>query len=417
MFPHKEKALGTVKKTKSYFYSCSVAPGCCSQHPRAGLSWCVLAHLAAQWLREGQPLGGTSGAATPASLSRFAASQAVRDLNGYRESSFWSSQSSQEAGPQWGRDRIGPCWELAEGSWKGRAGQAGALSSPPESTTAAQALPQHINSFLHLAELACLETITCKRSSFTNVAVHWSSVLWGWALSGLLPAKQRKAPANPQWSWAACSPLSKTTTKRPSRKMQWGEHSSLENKATLTSLNKATVFFPSGRAGWCLPSPGQTVFRALRGHVGGRLFFFCCAAPVLGSPCCYQELKSPKPVLFFSFFAAVLVEGPSSSTLRFLEPKWKQLSGTIYCSVGPGQLVAFPLPATSILEPAHPLSIREECKLHASMGTAGGWGWGPLVYPKRGKVCQSAGMVWVRLWTLPGACSKPNKFSRSERKI
>lgn len=78
----------------------------------------------------------------------------------------------------------------------------------------------------------------------------------------------------------------------------------------------------------------------------GRLpFLFCCAAPVLGSPRCYQELKSPKPVLFFSFFAAVLVDGPSSSMLRFLEPKGKQLSGTIYGSVGPGQLDASPLPS------------------------------------------------------------------------
>lgn len=65
----------------------------------------------------------------------------------------------------------------------------------------------------------------------------------------------------------------------------------------------------------------------LSGSAGTRgrpPFLFCRrAAPVLGSLCCYQELKSPKPVLFFSFFAAVLVEGPSSSTLRFLEPQRK----------------------------------------------------------------------------------------------
>ena len=36
--------------------------------------------------------------------------------------------------------------------------------------------------------------------------------------------------------------------------------------------------------------------------------------------------------------------------------------------MGLGQLDAFPLPATAILEPAHPLSIREECKLRASVG-------------------------------------------------
>jgi len=196
--------------------------------------------------------------------------------------------------------------------------------------------------------------------------------------------------------------------------MQWGKRSSLEDKATLTSLNKATVFFPRGRAGWCLPSAGQTVFRALHGKPP---FLFCCAAPVLGSPRCYQELKSPRPVLFFSFFTAVLVEGLSSSKLRFLEPTGKQLSGTIYLSVGPGQLDALPPPATATLEPAHPLPIRAECMLRASTGTTAGWGWGPLVYPKRGRVCQSVGMVWVRLGTLPRTHSKPNKFSRPDMKI
>lgn len=54
--------------------------------------------------------------------------------------------------------------------------------------------------------------------------------------------------------------------------------------------------------------------------------------------------------------------------------------------MGPRQLDAFPLPATAMLELAHPLSIREEYKLYASMGTSAGWGWGPLAYPKRGRV-------------------------------
>lgn len=142
---------------------------------------------------------------------------------------------------------------------------------------------------------------------------------------------------------------------------------SLENKATLISLNKAAVFSASGRAGWCLPSPGQTVFWALWGHVGGSCLL--CAAPVLGSPRCYQELKSPKPVLFFSFFTAVLVEGPSSSTLRFLQPERKQLSESLYSQWDQGSLDACSLPEPAILEPAHPLSGMY--KLHASMGAAG----------------------------------------------
>lgn len=61
--------------------------------------------------------------------------------------------------------------------------------------------------------------------------------------------------------------------------------------------------------------------------------------------------------------------------------------------MGPGQLDAFRLPATAISEPAHPLSIREECKLHASMGTAGGVGMGAFGIPKKREsvsVCEDA---------------------------
>ena len=96
---------------------------------------------------------------------------------------------------------------------RGRAAEAGALSSPLQSTKAAQQLPQHINSLLHLVDLARLEVITCKRSSFTNVAVHWSCILQGWALPGLLPAEQSKAPANPQRGWVPAPRFTKQQQK------------------------------------------------------------------------------------------------------------------------------------------------------------------------------------------------------------
>lgn len=51
--------------------------------------------------------------------------------------------------------------------------------------------------------------------------------------------------------------------------------------------------------------------------------------------------------------------------------------------MGPGRLDAFPLPATARLEPAHPLSIREEYELRASTGTAVGVGMGASGIPKR----------------------------------
>lgn len=195
---------------------------------------------------------------------------------------------------------------------KGRTG----CSSSTELSSSTGA-SQHINSFPCLAHLAGLGTITCKRSSFTTIAVHCSA-LQGWALPGLLPATQRKAPADPRGAGLP-APCFAKQQQNGLRGRCSGGMCSLENKATLTSLNKAAVFSASGRAGWCLPSPGQTVFWALWGHVGGS--YLHCAAPVLGSPRCYQELKSPKPVLFFSFFTAVLVEGPSSSMLRFLQPE------------------------------------------------------------------------------------------------
>lgn len=73
------------------------------------MNWCILAPLAVQWLREGQPLEGVSGAAAPGSPCRFAASQAVGGFNRYREGSFWSerdpsatdsSQSRQDPGKE-----------------------------------------------------------------------------------------------------------------------------------------------------------------------------------------------------------------------------------------------------------------------------------------------------------------------------
>lgn len=72
------------------------------------MNWCILAPLAVHWLREGQPLGGVSGAAAPGSPSRFAASQAV---NGYREGPFGVSEALQMTAVS--PDKIGPCWEPA----------------------------------------------------------------------------------------------------------------------------------------------------------------------------------------------------------------------------------------------------------------------------------------------------------------
>lgn len=72
------------------------------------MNWCMLAPLAVQWLREGQPLGGVSGAAAPGSPCRFAASQAaVGGFNGYRESSFGVSKALQMTAVS--PDKIGPC--------------------------------------------------------------------------------------------------------------------------------------------------------------------------------------------------------------------------------------------------------------------------------------------------------------------
>lgn len=197
---------------------------------------------------------------------------------------------------------------------EGKGRTARSCSTELSSSTGAS---QHINSFPGLAHLAGLGTITCKRSSFTTRAVQCSSALQGWALPGLLPAMQRKAPPDP-WGAGLPAPCFAKQQHNGLRGRCSGGMCSRENKATLTSVNKA-VFCAMGRAGWCLPSLGQAVFWALWGHVGGSCLR--CAAPVLGSPRCYQELKSPKPVLFFSFFTAVLVEGPSSSTLRFLWPE------------------------------------------------------------------------------------------------
>lgn len=109
--------------------------------------------------------------------SQVAASQAVRELHGCRESSFWSKrgpaetdscQSSQASKEQ--ETELA----LVENSHKaaGRAGQDGLELSPPLS----KALQQHRRSpstFIPLlADVAGLETITCKRSSFTDIAVH-----------------------------------------------------------------------------------------------------------------------------------------------------------------------------------------------------------------------------------------------------
>lgn len=209
-------------------------------------------------------------------------------------------------------------WSLLKTSRRQLEGKSRTGWSPSTELSSSTGASQQINSFPRLAHLAGLETITCKRSSFTTVAVHCSSVLQGWALPGLLPATQRKAPADPRGAGLP-APCFAKQQQNSLRGRCSGGMCSLENKATLTSLNKAAVFSASGRAGRCLPSPGQTVFWALWGHVGGSCLR--CVAPVLGSPCCYQELKSLKPVLFFSFFTAVLVEGPSSSTLRFLQPE------------------------------------------------------------------------------------------------
>lgn len=71
------------------------------------MNWCILAPLAVQWLREGQPLGRVSGAAALGSPCRFAASQAVGGSSGYRESSFGVSKALQMTAVS--PDKIGPC--------------------------------------------------------------------------------------------------------------------------------------------------------------------------------------------------------------------------------------------------------------------------------------------------------------------
>lgn len=76
---------------------------------------------------------------------------------------------------------------------KGRTGW-----SPSTELSSSTGAFQHINSFPGLAHLAGLEMITCKRSSFTTVAVHCSSVLQSWALPGLLPGTQRKLQLIPR---------------------------------------------------------------------------------------------------------------------------------------------------------------------------------------------------------------------------
>lgn len=167
-------------------------------------------------------------------------------------------------------------------------------------------------------------------------------------------------------------------------------------QSLLTSLNKATVFFAVNAGAFPLPRTD-----CLSGSSGTRgRPPFCRAAPVLGSPRCYQELKSPKPALFFSFFAAVLVEGPSSSMLRFLEPKWKHPLGTVCCAVGAGQLAALPS-----LNSYTGASYESESSVRPGLAQQG-WGF-----------WLSAGMARVRLGTLPKMCSKPSKFSRSEQTI
>lgn len=151
---------------------------------------------------------------------------------------------------------------------KGRTGRS--LSTELSSSAGAS---QHMNSFPCLAHLAGLGTITCKRSSFTTVAVHCSSALQGWALPGLLPATQRKAPADP-WGAGLPAPCFAKQQQNGLRGRCSGGMCSLENKATLTSINKAAVFSASGRAGWCLPSPRQD---CLLGSLGPRGKLLVCA--------------------------------------------------------------------------------------------------------------------------------------------
>lgn len=128
----------------------------------------------------------------------------------------------------------------------------------------------------------------------------------------------------------------------------------------------------------------------------------CCSSARL--PRCYQELKSPKPALFFSFFAAVLVEGPSSSTLRFLEQNENNSQGP--CTVG-WELGILPLPAA-----AQPLSARGEHPPRASMGTQG-VGTGAFGRPQARESEPARGDGSGQALNT---CSKPN-FSRPELKI
>lgn len=147
--------------------------------------------------------------------------------------------------------------------------------------------------------------------------------------------------------------------------MQWGNVLS-RKQSHINQPQQSSSFLCQWKGRPVLPSPGQTVFWALWGHVGGSCLL--CAAPVLGSPRCYQELKSPKPVLFFSFFTAVLVEGPSSSTLRFLQPERTQLSETLYCQWDQGSLDAV------LSQNQQYWSQPIPCQLHRSASSMPAWG-------------------------------------------
>lgn len=125
----------------------------------------------------------------------------------------------------------------------------------------------------------------------------------------------------------------------------------------------------------------------LLGSVGthGRLpalFLLCCSSARL--PTLLPGAEVPKACDLLLFLCSCAGRGSIISCAALPAAKHKQVSGVTYCSVGPGQLDAFPLLVTAPAEPAHPLAVREEHKLCASTGTAG-LGRGPLANPKEGE--------------------------------
>lgn len=164
------------------------------------MNWCILAPLAVQWLREGQPLGGVSGVGAPGTPGRLAASQAVGGFNRYREGSFWSEtlQRLTAVSPDRILAKRRQNCSLLRTSRRQLEGKGRTGWSPSTELSSSTGAFQHINSFPGLAHLAGLEMITCKRSSFTTVAVHCSSVLQSWALPGLLPGTQRRLQLIPR---------------------------------------------------------------------------------------------------------------------------------------------------------------------------------------------------------------------------